>query len=122
MAEALGQGRPHNLTVDGRHTYYVLAGNTPVLVHNCGNDQGVYIFQDKKAGLPYVGQAASFQDRLGKHARRGRRDPDGHVICIHVCGSQAKREAVEADVIELLGGKERLANEKNSPGLKRRFP
>ncbi|WP_408640411.1 hypothetical protein [Salinispora pacifica] len=34
MAEALGQGRPHNLTVDGRHTYYVLAGNTPVLVHN----------------------------------------------------------------------------------------
>lgn len=68
--------------------------------------------------MPYVGQAASFRDRLGKHARRGRRDPDGHVICIHVCGSRAKREAVEADVIELLGGKEKLANEINSPGLK----
>jgi hypothetical protein len=25
-----------NLTVDRIHTYYVLAGNTPVLVHNCG--------------------------------------------------------------------------------------
>ncbi|GAA3651214.1 hypothetical protein GCM10022267_41890 [Lentzea roselyniae] len=28
--------RVHNLTVSGAHTYYVLAGATPVLVHNCG--------------------------------------------------------------------------------------
>lgn len=28
--------RTYNLTVDGVHTYYVLAGNTPVLVHNSG--------------------------------------------------------------------------------------
>lgn len=27
----------HNLTVDDFHTYYVLAGATPVLVHNCGS-------------------------------------------------------------------------------------
>ncbi|NUT32082.1 MAG: DNRLRE domain-containing protein [Hamadaea sp.] len=27
--------RVHNLTVDGVHTYYVLAGDEPVLVHNC---------------------------------------------------------------------------------------
>jgi hypothetical protein len=26
----------YNLTVDGIHTYYVLAGDTPVLVHNSG--------------------------------------------------------------------------------------
>jgi hypothetical protein len=26
----------HNLTVAGHHTYYAMAGNTPVLVHNCG--------------------------------------------------------------------------------------
>ncbi|MER5987900.1 Hint domain-containing protein [Streptomyces sp. NPDC001787] len=26
----------HDLTVEGIHTYYVLAGATPVLVHNCG--------------------------------------------------------------------------------------
>jgi RHS repeat-associated protein len=26
----------HNLTIANTHTYYVLAGNTPVLVHNCG--------------------------------------------------------------------------------------
>ncbi|MFG1992112.1 RHS repeat-associated core domain-containing protein [Actinoplanes sp. NPDC048988] len=29
----------HNLTVDGLHTYYVLAGTTPVLVHNCGTTE-----------------------------------------------------------------------------------
>ncbi|MFD8603260.1 polymorphic toxin-type HINT domain-containing protein [Streptomyces globisporus] len=28
--------RTHDLTVSGVHTYYVLAGETPVLVHNCG--------------------------------------------------------------------------------------
>ncbi|MFF5161413.1 polymorphic toxin-type HINT domain-containing protein [Streptomyces sp. NPDC000348] len=28
--------RTHDLTVDGIHTYYVLAGETPVLVHNAG--------------------------------------------------------------------------------------
>ncbi|MFD1539855.1 polymorphic toxin-type HINT domain-containing protein [Nonomuraea guangzhouensis] len=28
--------RVHNLTVDDIHTYYVLAGTTPVFVHNCG--------------------------------------------------------------------------------------
>ncbi|MBB5121784.1 RHS repeat-associated core domain-containing protein [Streptomyces eurocidicus] len=27
--------RTHDLTVSGTHTYYVLAGTTPVLVHNC---------------------------------------------------------------------------------------
>jgi RHS repeat-associated protein len=28
--------RVHNLTIDDLHTYYVVAGNTPVLVHNSG--------------------------------------------------------------------------------------
>ncbi|WP_328443363.1 polymorphic toxin-type HINT domain-containing protein [Streptomyces sp. NBC_00386] len=32
----IGQARTYNLTVDGLHTYYVLAGKTPVLVHNSG--------------------------------------------------------------------------------------
>ncbi|MGI5153101.1 polymorphic toxin-type HINT domain-containing protein [Plantactinospora sp. CA-294935] len=27
----------YNLTIDDIHTYYVIAGNTPVLVHNCGD-------------------------------------------------------------------------------------
>src|SRR5439155_3396305 len=28
----------YDLTIGGLHTYYVLAGSTPVLVHNCGLD------------------------------------------------------------------------------------
>jgi HNH endonuclease len=28
----------HNLTVANLHTYYVMAGTTPVLVHNCGTN------------------------------------------------------------------------------------
>jgi RHS repeat-associated protein len=34
------QQRVHNLTVDGLHTYYALADDTPVLVHNCGGSVG----------------------------------------------------------------------------------
>ncbi|MET7505947.1 polymorphic toxin-type HINT domain-containing protein [Streptomyces albidoflavus] len=30
------QATVHNLTVAGTHTYYVVAGISPVLVHNCG--------------------------------------------------------------------------------------
>jgi hypothetical protein len=30
----------YNLTVDGLHTYYVVVGDQPVLVHNCGVDVG----------------------------------------------------------------------------------
>jgi RHS repeat-associated protein len=30
--------RTYNLTVDGLHTYFVLAGTTPILVHNVGGD------------------------------------------------------------------------------------
>lgn len=33
-----GPRRTHDLTVDGLHTYYVLAGETPVLVHNSNCD------------------------------------------------------------------------------------
>ncbi|MCX4674732.1 polymorphic toxin-type HINT domain-containing protein [Streptomyces sp. NBC_01433] len=32
--------RTYNLSVEGVHTYYVLAGKTPVLVHNAGSDPG----------------------------------------------------------------------------------
>ncbi|MFJ8582046.1 DNRLRE domain-containing protein [Micromonospora sp. NPDC093277] len=32
--------RVHNLTVDGVHSYYVVANDTPLLVHNCGGTVG----------------------------------------------------------------------------------
>jgi RHS repeat-associated protein len=35
-ADSSHHGTAYNLTVANLHTYYVLAGDTPVLVHNCG--------------------------------------------------------------------------------------
>lgn len=35
VSRTLQHERVHNLTVEGIHTYYVLAGDSPVLVHNC---------------------------------------------------------------------------------------
>ncbi|MFD9817527.1 polymorphic toxin-type HINT domain-containing protein [Streptomyces violascens] len=39
----------HNLTVNQLHTYYVLAGQTPVLVHNCGDSVRNEIIEETKA-------------------------------------------------------------------------
>ncbi|WP_082404538.1 Hint domain-containing protein [Saccharothrix sp. NRRL B-16348] len=35
------EGRTYNLTVESVHTYYVVAGQTPVLVHNSDGSCGV---------------------------------------------------------------------------------
>ncbi|WP_245194844.1 polymorphic toxin-type HINT domain-containing protein [Kitasatospora phosalacinea] len=48
----------HNLTVAELHTYYVLAGATPVLVHNCGD--GV-VANSKSDELPFEQMAADFE-------------------------------------------------------------
>jgi RHS repeat-associated protein len=37
VREYRGDAKTYDLTVDGLHTYYVLAGDTSVLVHNCGD-------------------------------------------------------------------------------------
>ncbi|WP_431883847.1 polymorphic toxin-type HINT domain-containing protein [Micromonospora gifhornensis] len=62
-------GAAYNLTVADIHTYYVLAGDTPVLVHNCGksasignkfevpNRPGVYTIH-LADGSKYVGSAS----------------------------------------------------------------
>ncbi|MET8453363.1 polymorphic toxin-type HINT domain-containing protein [Streptomyces sp. NPDC005209] len=43
-----------NLTVDGLHTYYVLAGSTPILVHNC---DGAVDWVAENASKPGAAQA-----------------------------------------------------------------
>ncbi|MFC8349548.1 RHS repeat-associated core domain-containing protein [Streptomyces sp. NPDC057280] len=64
-----------NLTVDGLHTYYALAGNTPVLVHNSTPTPPpgvVYLRTDLITGKEYVGQAKSWErylKRQGEHAK-----------------------------------------------------
>jgi hypothetical protein len=38
LATTQHEGDAYNLTVTNTHTYYVMAGDTPVLVHNCGDE------------------------------------------------------------------------------------
>ncbi|MFJ8104995.1 RHS repeat-associated core domain-containing protein [Streptomyces sp. NPDC096132] len=45
-----GQQETRNLTVDGLHTYYVLAGKSPVLVHNAGGSKDPLSFGDGYTG------------------------------------------------------------------------
>ncbi|MDY7085985.1 MAG: SpvB/TcaC N-terminal domain-containing protein [Actinomycetota bacterium] len=62
-----------DLTVDEIHTYYVLAGTTPVLVHNCGEDEGNFVYrnlrpdEDPSKGLVAKNPQATYQ-------------PAGHVL------------------------------------------
>ncbi|MFG3001542.1 polymorphic toxin-type HINT domain-containing protein [Streptomyces sp. NPDC048340] len=49
----------HNLTVSDLHTYYVLAGATPVLVHNCGD-----VGQQVEHGSTELSRATVFQRLL----------------------------------------------------------
>ncbi|MFF4291529.1 RHS repeat-associated core domain-containing protein, partial [Streptomyces sp. NPDC001633] len=37
--------RTHDLTIDDVHAYYVLAGATPILVHNCGEEAGEHVYR-----------------------------------------------------------------------------
>ncbi|MEH1017873.1 polymorphic toxin-type HINT domain-containing protein [Micromonospora sp. CPCC 206060] len=39
VASFTGAQVMYDLTVDTDHTYYMVAGNTPVLVHNCGEEE-----------------------------------------------------------------------------------
>jgi hypothetical protein len=60
--------RAYNLSVEGIHTYYVLAGNTPVLVHNTGpcdgDEDGIDHAKNRhlKNGPEWDEQAGYFDD------------------------------------------------------------
>ncbi|MGW6980154.1 polymorphic toxin-type HINT domain-containing protein [Streptomyces sp. NPDC054932] len=60
----------YNLTVDDFHTYYVLAGAVPVLVHNCGDvDYGQVLPDGRRTGVIAIVTPAD----LGKGDKAGRR-------------------------------------------------
>ncbi|HEX8347167.1 MAG TPA: RHS repeat-associated core domain-containing protein [Actinoplanes sp.] len=65
---ARGQ-RVHNLTVDGLHTYYAMAGNAPVLVHNCDTD-----YRDVALGLRKHGLRQAADDNGYTHFLDDTRD------------------------------------------------
>ncbi|WP_371800238.1 polymorphic toxin-type HINT domain-containing protein [Streptomyces sp. NBC_01707] len=68
-----GAADMYNLTVADLHTYYVLAGTTPVLVHNtCGPTNSA------QAGLPIHAQPTRFYARAGEMLERVAGNPTTH--------------------------------------------
>ncbi|MGW2368314.1 polymorphic toxin-type HINT domain-containing protein [Streptomyces sp. NPDC001667] len=80
--------RTYDLTVGGVHTYYVLAGATPVLVHNSGGcptagllspshqaigdpsaKGGIYALVSENGTVERTGMATNLQSRLATHRR-----------------------------------------------------
>ena len=76
--------RTYNLAVEGLHTYYVLAGATAILVHNC--DRAYLDFTDAERQKVYDANAAKNGglykcDYCGRTVeRRGSRDANGNAI------------------------------------------
>ncbi|WP_051754879.1 RHS repeat-associated core domain-containing protein [Kitasatospora purpeofusca] len=83
------QQRVHNLTVSDLHTYYVLAGTTPVLVHNCGEiDYGSISADGRRSGIVAVvtpqmigtGDKASTRMRPPGFVSGANGDSRGHLL------------------------------------------
>jgi RHS repeat-associated protein len=70
--------RVFNLTVDRLHTYYVITGDTPVLVHNCGTNV------NKRSGLDFTD--AGREDVYAANARAN----GGQLTCEY-CGRPVVR-------------------------------
>jgi hypothetical protein len=84
----------HNLSVSGLHTYFVLAGRTPLLVHNCSDEAWAIAAKaaghiDDIPGVNNIDELAHYVDdvmsRPGYDLSRGRTawwDPDRGVMVI----------------------------------------
>ncbi|NEB02593.1 polymorphic toxin-type HINT domain-containing protein [Streptomyces sp. SID13726] len=90
----------HNLTVADFHTYYVLAGDAPVLVHNATPTPPpgvVYLRTDLTTGLEYVGQAKSWKRYLKRQAEHAKSNP-GSAYTFEVLGRA--KPGTDLDVLE----------------------
>jgi RHS repeat-associated protein len=95
-----GYATVHNLTIADLHTYYVLAGDAPVLVHNStpAPPPGVvYLRTDLTTGQEYVGQAKSWKRYLKRQAEHAKKNP-GAAYTFEVLGRA--RPGVDLDVLE----------------------
>ncbi|MER6443777.1 hypothetical protein [Streptomyces venezuelae] len=90
----------YNLTVAGLHTYYVLAGNTPVLVQNSTPsvpDGVIYLRTGVVTGEDYVGQAKSWDRYVVRQAKCARDYPNS-AFAFEVLGRAAPGR--DLDVLE----------------------
>jgi hypothetical protein len=94
----------HNLTVANVHTYYVLAGRTPVLVHNCEADVPRYGDSD-------LAETGPKDSRYGQELKLG---PDGYP---HFPGDPVGTwRDVNGSLHDIKSG--RMVDDDNKPNLK----
>ncbi|MFF3764588.1 RHS repeat-associated core domain-containing protein [Streptomyces sp. NPDC001922] len=101
--------RTHDLTISGIHTYHVLAGGAPVLVHNCGTGprEGAGLGQDE-----LMSQAEGLRDEYaGKMAGLSNRKRPATVTAgynketgQYAAGASSKGVCAEVCVVNQLGG------------------
>ncbi|MGI5146327.1 polymorphic toxin-type HINT domain-containing protein [Plantactinospora sp. CA-294935] len=121
----------YNLTVAAIHTYYVLAGDTPVLVHNApGPDPfglphapGVYIIT-LDTGEKYVGQGKDIATRWRQHfSPRGTLTKAGFTrdniagVEFRLPGAGISLNQLESEVFDEFGGKAGLPYNTNNPTM-----
>ncbi|MCP3882615.1 MAG: hypothetical protein GY701_30095 [Sulfitobacter sp.] len=107
----------YNLDIANLDTYYVVVGDSEVLVHNDETATGiVYLRTDPDTGEEYVGQAKSstrYQERQREHQRRGGSAYDFEILQDGIEPGDAL-DAAEEDWIRAGGGRKkeggRLAN------------
>lgn len=102
-----------NLTVEGIHTYYVLAGLTPLLVHNCGTDGpkfGQACTCSSDQSFARLGTSKESTGRLASQAQKAEENPKsfGHGVSVRAVdgavegASVATRGQIEAAGFSLI--------------------
>jgi pretoxin HINT domain-containing protein len=72
----------HNLTVAGLHTYYVMAGRTPVLVHNAGCDEWAAAYAGVSGGTQKTFRPPGGAPMLGKYRLSPNEDWGHHSVVV----------------------------------------
>ncbi|MFI1941081.1 RHS repeat-associated core domain-containing protein [Streptomyces purpureus] len=83
----------YDLTVRDLHTYYVLAGATPVLVHNCNASGAAEVRIPDWATDAEAQQFADYVDAANDAIARGQMSPTGRVSTAGAIRREAAREA-----------------------------
>ncbi|GII61852.1 hypothetical protein Skr01_19370 [Sphaerisporangium krabiense] len=117
--------RVHNLTVDGLHTYHVLAGDQAVLVHNAGpgDEVDVYRVEERDGGRINIGADGSVQidkDRGMLHVFFNNEEDARNYLRNSRSGAVIKKFSVSRDFYDNVVGsavRERDARKKENRGL-----
>jgi RHS repeat-associated protein len=108
----------YNLTVNSFHTYYVLAGYTPVLVHNCGVGQakGSPCTCDADQLFSRFGTSAESTGRLTRKAADAEEHGNGHGLSVTTADDAVEGASVASRAdIEAAGFSLRYTPSRNDP-------